>query len=152
MRAIVAEDQPFLREEVSRSEALARLQDQDFKREIIEDLAGEEGEVGSGETVILYRTGLWVDLCLGPHVPSTGRIGAFKLTSLSGAYWRGDEQRPQLTRIYGTAWATEEELKDYLIRLEEAERRDHRKLGRQLDLFSSPDELGPGLWIWHARG
>ena len=88
MRAIVAEDQPFLREEVSRSEALARLQDQDFKREIIEDLAGEEGEVGSGETVTLYRTGLWVDLCLGPHVPSTGRIGAFTLTSLSGAYWR----------------------------------------------------------------
>jgi threonyl-tRNA synthetase len=152
MRAIVAEDQPFIREEVSRSEALARLPDQDFKREIIEELAGEEGEVGSGETVTLYRSGLWVDLCLGPHVPSTGRLAVFKLTSLSGAYWRGDEKNPQLTRIYGTAWASQDDLEAYLHRLEEAERRDHRLLGRQLDLFSSPEELGPGLWVWHPRG
>jgi threonyl-tRNA synthetase len=93
-----------------------------------------------------------VDLCLGPHVPSTGRIGAFKLTSLSGAYWRGDEKKAQLTRIYGTAWASQDDLEAHLHRLEEAERRDHRLLGRQLDLFSSPEELGPGLWVWHPRG
>src|SRR5947207_12207730 len=152
MRAIVAEDEPFIREEVPRSEALVRLADQDFKREIIEDLAGEEGEVGSGDTVTLYRNDHWVDLCLGPHVPSTGRIGAFTLTSISGAYWRGDEKNPQLTRIYGTAWASEEDLESHLHRLEAAQRRDHRLLGRQLDLFSSPEELGPGLWVWHRRG
>jgi threonyl-tRNA synthetase len=152
MRAIVAADQAFVREEVSRPEALDRLDGQDFKREIIEKLGEEEGEVAAGDVVSLYRNDGWVDLCLGPHVPSTGRIGAFKLTSLSGAYWRGDENNPQLTRIYGTAWATQEDLDAYLRRLEEAERRDHRRLGRQLDLFSSPEELGPGLWIWHPRG
>jgi len=152
MRAIVAEDQPFIREEVSRAEALTRLADQDLKREIIEDVVGEEGEVGSGDAVTLYRNDHWVDVCLGPHVPSTGRIGAFTLTSISGAYWRGDEKNPQLTRIYGTAWASKEDLEAHLHRLEEAERRDHRLLGRQLDLFSSPEELGPGLWVWHPRG
>src|SRR5262249_39534989 len=112
----------------------------------------EEGEVASGDVVSLYRNDGWGDLCLGPHVPSTGRIGAFRLTALSGAYWRGDDRNPQLTRIYGTAWATQADLDAYLHRLEEAERRDHRRLGRQLDLFSSPEELGPGLWIWHPRG
>jgi threonyl-tRNA synthetase len=152
MREIVAADQPFVREEMSRAEALERLAGQDFKREIIEELGEEAGEVAAGATVTLYRNGDWVDLCLGPHVPSTGSIGAFRLTSLAGAYWRGDESRPQLTRIYGTAWATQQHLDDYLHRLEEAERRDHRKLGRQLDLFSNPEELGPGLWIWHPRG
>jgi threonyl-tRNA synthetase len=152
MRAIADADQPFVREEVSRPEALDRLDGQDFKREIIEKLGEEEGEVAAGDVVSLYRNDGWVDLCLGPHVPSTGRIGAFKLTALSGAYWRGDDNNPQLTRIYGTAWATQEDLDAYLVRLEEAERRDHRRLGRQLDLFSSPEELGPGLWIWHPRG
>jgi threonyl-tRNA synthetase len=152
MREIVAADQAFVREEVSRPEALDRFDGQDFKREIIEKIGEEEGEVTAGDVVSLYRNDGWVDLCLGPHVPSTGRIGAFQLTSLSGAYWRGDERNPQLTRIYGTAWATQEDLEAYLHRLEEAERRDHRRLGRQLDLFSSPEELGPGLWIWHPRG
>jgi threonyl-tRNA synthetase len=152
MRAIVAADQPFVREEVSRPEALDRFDGQDFKREIIEKLGEEEGEVATGDVVSLYRNDGWVDLCLGPHVPSTGRIGAFTLTSLSGAYWRGDEHNPQLTRIYGTAWASQDDLDAYLLRLEEAERRDHRRLGRQLDLFSSPEELGPGLWVWHPRG
>jgi threonyl-tRNA synthetase len=152
MREIVAADHRFVREEVSRAEALERLAGQDFKREIIEQLGEEEGEVAAGDTVTLYRSGEWVDLCLGPHVPSTGRIGAFRLTSVAGAYWRGDESRSQLTRIHGTAWATQADLEDYLHRLEEAERRDHRKLGRQLDLFSNPEELGPGLWIWHPRG
>ena len=150
MREIVAADQPFIREEVSRSGALQRFADQPYKREIIENL--DESEGARGETVTIYRNDGWADLCLGPHVPSTGRLGAFRLMKLSGAYWRGDETRPMLQRIYGTAWATEGDLDAYLQRLEEAEKRDHRKLGRELDLFSSPEELGPGLWVWHARG
>ena len=150
MREIVADDQPFIREEVSRSEALERFADQPYKREIIESL--DESEGARGETVTIYRNDGWADLCLGPHVPSTGRLGAFRLMKLAGAYWRGDETNPMLQRIYGTAWATEQDLDAYLHRLEEAEKRDHRKLGRELDLFSSPEELGPGLWVWHARG
>src|SRR5207248_6254950 len=94
----------------------------------------------------------WSDLCLGPHVPSTGRLGAFRLTSLAGAYWRGEEGRPMLQRVYGTAWATEEALEAHLHRLEEAERRDHRKLGAELDLFSFPQEIGSGLAVFHPRG
>jgi len=150
MREIVAADQPFVREDLTRIEAIERLSGQPYKREIIEQL--EEGEVAAGDVVSLYRNGDWADLCLGPHVPSTGRLGVFQLTKLAGAYWRGDEARPMLRRIYGTAWASQAELDDYLHRLEEAERRDHRKLGRELDLFSSPEELGPGLWVWHPRG
>ncbi|MGZ5214149.1 MAG: threonine--tRNA ligase, partial [Actinomycetota bacterium] len=154
MRELVSADVPFVREEVNRSEALERLSDQPFKVEIIQGLGDAEvdGEIAGGDSVTLYRNGGWVDLCLGPHVPSTGRLGAFRLTNVAGAYWRGDEHRPMLTRIYGTAWATDADVEAYLTRLEEAEKRDHRKLGRQLDLFSSPDELGPGLWIWHPRG
>ncbi len=152
MRVIVDADQPFIREEVSREEAIARLDGQPFKREIVESIGTEEGEIAAGDTVSLYRNDGWVDLCEGPHVPSTGRLGAFTLTSTAGAYWRGLETNPMLTRIYGTAWATEEDLQAHLRRLEEAEQRDHRKLGRELDLFSSPDELGPGLWVWHPRG
>jgi threonyl-tRNA synthetase len=150
MREIVAADQPFVREEIPRAEALERFADQPYKREIIESL--EEGEVPAGETVTVYRNDGWVDLCLGPHVPSTGRLTAFKLMKVAGAYWRGDEARPMLTRIYGTAWATPKDLRSYLHRLEEAEKRDHRRLGRELDLFSSPEELGPGLWVWHPKG
>jgi threonyl-tRNA synthetase len=152
MRVIVQADQPFVREEVSRAEALDRFEDQPYKREIIESIGEAEGEVARGDTVSLYRNDGWIDLCEGPHVPSTGRLGAFKLTSTAGAYWRGIETNAMLTRIYGTAWATPEDLGAHLRRLEEAEQRDHRRLGRELDLFSSPDELGPGLWIWHARG
>ena len=150
MAEIVAADQPFVREVLSRVDALERFADQSYKREIVESL--EEGEVAGGDEVTLYRNDAWSDLCLGPHVPSTGRLKAFKLMKLAGAYWRGDESRPMLTRIYGTAWATPKDLRAYQQRLEEAEKRDHRKLGRELDLFSSPEELGPGLWIWHARG
>jgi threonyl-tRNA synthetase len=152
MGEIVEADQPFIREEVSRGEAVARLDGQTFKREIVEAIGAAEGEVSGGDTVSLYRNDGWVDLCEGPHVPSTGRLGAYRLTSVAGAYWRGIETNPMLTRIYGTAWATDEDLDAHLRRLEEAERRDHRKLGRELDLFSSPDELGPGLWVWHPRG
>ena len=150
MAEIAELDQPFVREELSRTEALERFADQPYKREIIESL--DESEGATGEAVTVYRNDGWADLCLGPHVPSTGRLGAFKLTKVAGAYWRGDEHRPMLQRVYGTAWATRADLDAYLTRLEEAERRDHRRLGRDLDLFSSPDELGPGLWVWHPRG
>ncbi|HLA94030.1 MAG TPA: threonine--tRNA ligase [Actinomycetota bacterium] len=150
MREIVQADQPFVREELSRAEALERFADQPYKREIVETL--EEGEVAGGDAVTVYRNDGWSDLCLGPHVPSSGRLKAFKLMKLAGAYWRGDESRPMLTRIYGTAWATPKDLRAYLQRLQEAEKRDHRKLGRELDLFSNPEELGPGLWVWHPKG
>jgi len=150
MREIVQAEQPFKREEVSRQEALERFADQPYKLEIIEGV--EEAEGAGGDTVTIYRNDGWQDLCLGPHVESTGKLGAFKLLSVAGAYWRGDEHRPQLQRIYGTAWPTEEELQDYLHRREEAEKRDHRKLGPALDLFSFPDELGAGLAVWHPRG
>jgi threonyl-tRNA synthetase len=155
MRAIVAADQPFVREDVARDDAVGRLDDQPYKREIVEGLAADDevaGEAAAGDTVTFYRNDGWEDLCLGPHVPSTGRLGAFKLTGVSGAYWRGDEKNPQLTRIYGTAWATEADLEAYLERLAEAERRDHRKLGADLDLFSFPEEIGSGLAVFHPRG
>jgi threonyl-tRNA synthetase len=150
MTEIRAGDQPFLREELSRQQALERFADQPYKWEIIEGIDEDEG--AGADTVVVYRCGGWSDLCRGPHVPSTGRLGAFKLLKLAGAYWRGDESRPMLQRIYGTAWPTENDLEAYLHRVEEAERRDHRKLGRQLDLFSFPEELGPGLVVWHPRG
>src|SRR5438105_1668357 len=102
--------------------------------------------------VSAYRNDGWLDLCRGPHVPTTSRLGAFKLMKVAGAYWRGDEKRPMLQRIYGTAWESEKALKEHLHRLEEAERRDHRKLGVELDLFSFPDELGAGLALWHPKG
>ncbi|HEX2030514.1 MAG TPA: threonine--tRNA ligase [Actinomycetota bacterium] len=150
MREIVAEDQPFRHQELSRDEALKEFAEQPYKVEIIEGVESSEG--ATGDVVSVYRNDGWSDLCLGPHVPSTGRLGAFKLLSLAGAYWRGDERRPMLQRIYGTAWRTEGELRDFLHRREEAERRDHRRLGRDLDLFSFPEELGAGLAVWHPRG
>ncbi len=115
-----------------------------YKVELIEDL--------DAETVSLYTQGDFVDLCRGPHLPSTAFCKAFKLTSIAGAYWRGDENRKMLQRIYGTAFADKKELDAYLARLEEAKRRDHRKLGRELDLFSFSDEVGAGLVIWHPKG
>ena len=150
MKEIVEADQSFEREELSREEALERFADQPFKREIIE---GVDEEEGAGATAVsIYRNDGWQDLCLGPHVASTSKLGAFKLLSIAGAYWRGDEHKPQLQRIYGTAWPTQQDLDDHLHRLEEAEKRDHRKLGPQLDLFSFPDELGAGLAVWHPKG
>lgn len=152
---IVAEDQPFVREEMAREEAIelfSKQIPQPYKVEILEG-GDEEGQVKVGEVVTLYRNDeAFTDLCLGPHVPSTSHIGVVKLLRFSGAYWRGDEGRPQLQRIYGTAWPTRGQLDDYLHRLEEAERRDHRKLGRDLDLFSFPNELGAGLVVWHPKG
>jgi len=134
MREIVAEGQPFRREELSRADGLALFEDQPYKREIIE--ATDENE-GAGPQVSVYRNDGWVDLCRGPHVPSTRAIPAFKLQRTAGAYWRGDEARPQLQRIYGTAWESEEALAEHLHRLEEAERRDHRRLGLELDRSTS---------------
>src|SRR2546423_765587 len=125
MRGIVQQNQTFIREVLDRGEALRRFEDQPFKKEIIESVEADEGALG--DRVSVYRNDGWADLCLGTHVPATSRLGAFKLTSVAGAYWRGDEQRSQLQRIYGTAWPTQAELDAYLHRLEEAERRDQRK-------------------------
>ena len=147
MRKIVKENYPFERIETSREEARQMLQEagEDFKLELLE-------EIPEGETISFYRDGDFIDLCRGPHVKTTGEVKAFKLLSVAGAYWRGDENRPMLQRIYGTAFESEEELKEYLCRLEEAKRRDHRKLGRELELFDFYDEIGPGLVVWHPKG
>ncbi|MGQ0847753.1 MAG: threonine--tRNA ligase [Actinomycetota bacterium] len=150
MAEIIAEDQPFERQTVGRAEALRIFADQPFKREIIENVDPEQ--VAAGQEVTLYRNRQFVDLCRGPHVPSTGRLEAVKLLRSAGAYWRGDETREQLQRIYGTAWEDKKALDDYLHRLAEAEKRDHRRLGPDLDLYSFPTELGAGLSIWHPKG
>ncbi|MGZ4240938.1 MAG: threonine--tRNA ligase [Actinomycetota bacterium] len=149
MHEIIAEKQQFTREEVTREEGLKRFEDQPFKVEIIR---GVEAAEGGGETVSIYRNDGWEDLCLGPHVQSTDLIPAFKLMRIAGAYWRGDEHNPMLQRIYGTAWESQEALEQHLHMLEEAERRDHRRLGRELDLFSWSDEVGPGLALWDPKG
>ncbi|HET9089564.1 MAG TPA: threonine--tRNA ligase [Acidimicrobiales bacterium] len=159
MREIVAEDQPFTRREMSIDDGLAVFADQPFKLEIItkvregadddEDL----GEVSAGPVVSVYANSEgFVDLCRGPHVPSTKRLGHFKLMRVAGAYWRGDEKRPQLQRVYGTAWESAAALDAHLHQLEEAEKRDHRRLATELDLLSFPSELGGGLAVWHPRG
>lgn len=150
MEEIVAEDQPFGRDELDQEAALELFVDQPFKVEIIESV--DPAEVAGGGIVTVYRNNGFVDLCRGPHVPSTGRLKAVKLLRTAGAYWRGDETRPQLQRIYGTAWEDQKALAAYLDRLEEAERRDHRRLGNELDLYSFPQELGSGLAIWHPKG
>ncbi|HUO46152.1 MAG TPA: threonine--tRNA ligase, partial [Acidimicrobiia bacterium] len=160
MQEIIAEDQPFERVELDRSEALAVFADQPFKVEIIqavepseiEPINFDDGEADSVPEVTAYRNRDFIDLCRGPHLPSTGRLKAVKLLRSAGVYWRGDESRPQLQRIYGTAWETPAALSDYLHQMEEAERRDHRKLGPELDLFSFPRELGVGLSVWHPKG
>lgn len=146
MARSVAANHPFVREELSKEEAkkLFLKLNETYKLEIIDEL-GEE-------TVSIYRHGDFVDLCRGPHLPSTGYLKAFKLTSVAGAYWRGDENKPMLQRIYGTAFASEKDLKKYLAQLEEAKKRDHRKLGAQLDLFSFSEEAGPGMPIFHPKG
>ncbi|MBM3672433.1 MAG: threonine--tRNA ligase [Actinobacteria bacterium] len=155
MQEIVKAAQPFVREEVARDEGLERFSDQPYKREIIERV--DASEVGEGSVISVYRNPRsgnddFVDLCRGPHVPTTKRLGSFKLTKVAGAYWRGDEHGPQLQRIYGTAWESKKALEEHLHRLEEAERRDHRKLGVELDLFSFPEEIGSGLAVFHPKG
>jgi threonyl-tRNA synthetase len=145
MRANQAKAEPFVRHVVTRETALQMFGGNPYKIELIEGLPG-------GETITTFQQGNFLDLCRGPHVATTGDIGPFKLQSIAGAYWRGDEKRPMLQRIYGTAWPTQAELDDHLARLEEAQRRDHRRLGRELDLFSVNEEIGPGLILWHPKG
>lgn len=148
MGEIVAADHSFARREVSREEAIDLFQrrGEPYKVELINDLPEDV------KTVSLYTQGDFIDLCRGPHIPSTGMIKAFKLTSVAGAYWRGDERNKMLQRIYGTGFASKEELADYLIMIEEAKKRDHRRLGRELDLFQVNEELGAGLIIFHPKG
>ncbi len=164
MRKIIKENQRFERRPISDDEAREELSDEPYKLELIglkgtaaEAAEGASAEVGAGELTIydnVNRRGevAWKDLCRGPHLPTTKRIPAFKLMRSAAAYWRGNEKNKQLQRIYGTAWETKEALEEHLHRIEEAERRDHRKLGRDLDLFSFPDEIGSGLAVFHPKG
>lgn len=165
MRKIIKEGQRFERRVTTDADAINELQDEPYKIELIglkggagaESTEGASVEVGGGELTIydnVRRNGdvAWSDLCRGPHLPTTKRIPAFKLMRSAAAYWRGDEKNKQLQRIYGTAWESKEALEEHLHRIEEAERRDHRKLGRELDLFSFPDEIGSGLVVFHPKG
>ncbi|WP_300401953.1 threonine--tRNA ligase [uncultured Nocardioides sp.] len=166
MRKIIKEGQRFERRVTTDADAISELQDEPYKIELIglkgsgnaENAAeGASAEVGAGELTIydnIRRNGdvAWSDLCRGPHLPTTKRIPAFKLMRSAAAYWRGDEKNKMLQRIYGTAWESKEALEEHLHRIEEAERRDHRKLGRDLDLFSFPDEIGSGLAVFHPKG
>ncbi|MCS0498162.1 threonine--tRNA ligase [Protaetiibacter mangrovi] len=164
MDRIIRSGQRFVRRVVTEDEARAELAAEPYKLELIglkggaeSGTDGESVEVGAGELTIydnVDREGVvaWKDLCRGPHVPNTGALGAYKLTRVAAAYWRGSEKNPQLQRVYGTAWPSKDELRAYLERLEEAAKRDHRKLGKELDLFSFPDEIGSGLSVWHPRG
>ncbi|GBD33589.1 MAG: threonine--tRNA ligase [Gemmatimonadales bacterium] len=145
MREVVKADYPFVREEVTREEARRRFKDDPLKLERLEEL-------GDDEVISVYTDGPFTDLCRGPHVPSTGYVKHFKLLHAAGAYWRGDSRRQMLQRIYGTAYFTKEDLEADLRRREEAEKRDHRVIGRQLDLFSIQEDVGPGLVLWHPRG
>ncbi len=146
MSEIIKANKPFVRKEMSRADAVKLFTEmgEPYKVEIINEL--------EADTVSLYDQGGFIDLCRGPHVPDTGRLKAFKLLSSAGAYWRGDEHNRMLQRIYGTAWADKSQLKAYLDRLEEIKRRDHRKLGKDLELFSYEEETGPGLILWHPKG
>ncbi|WP_448721604.1 threonine--tRNA ligase [Microbacterium natoriense] len=164
MQRIVREGQRFVRRVVTDDEARAELADEPFKLELIGLKGGKEAaegasvEVGEGELTIYDNTTrdgevVWKDLCRGPHLPNTRMIGnGWDLTRIAAAYWRGSEKNPQLQRIYGTAWPTKDELREYQHRLEEAAKRDHRRLGKELDLFSFPEEIGSGLSVWHPRG
>jgi len=147
MGEIIKENKPLTRKIITRDEAIELFSKngENYKVEIIEDLP-------ENEDITLYDQETWYDLCRGPHAPSTGLIKSFKLTSSAGAYWRGNENNPMLQRIYGTAFWERKELKKYITQLEEAKKRDHRKLGKELDLFSIQDEIGPGLVLWHPRG
>ena len=159
MKEIIRGNHPFIRREISPEEARALYKDQPYKLELIDGiLAAGTDEYGNpvdgGATLSTYRHDRFEDLCRGPHVENTSQIpvDAFKLLSIAGAYWRGDERRPMLQRVYGTVWPSKKELDDYLKWLEEVEKRDHRKLGKQLDLFSISPDLGGGLILWHPKG
>ncbi len=144
MKEIIAADLPFIREEVSKEKARLLFATQPYKLELINELPDA--------IVAIYKQGSFTDLCRGPHIASTGEVKAFKLTHIAGAYWRGDERQPMLQRIYGVAFDSQAELEDYLLCQAEAAKRDHRKLGKELDLFSIHEEIGPGLICWHPKG
>ena len=150
MKKISKSSQSFIRSEISKKEAIELFKNQNLKKELIESAETDEG-VGN-ESVSLYTNNKFVDLCMGPHLPNTGLLKHFKLTKISGAYWRGDEANVQLQRIYGTSWFTKEDLNTYLTQQEEAEKRDHRKLGNELNLFTSSEELGSGNFLWKPKG
>jgi threonyl-tRNA synthetase len=153
MREIMAERQPFIRDEITEAAALELFADHKYKCEIIRGAADDPMSATETGLVRTYENPpRFIDLCRGPHVPDTGRLGHFKLMRVAGAYWRGDEKNPMLQRIYGTAWASKKDLEAYLTHLEEAEKRDHRRLGAELDLFSFPDEVGSGLAVFHPKG
>jgi threonyl-tRNA synthetase len=159
MREIIAADQPFERVELPLDDAKVLMEAHPYKRAFMDAAAAgddSEGEAAGGPTISFYRNAAgdreFVDMCRGPHVPSTGRLGHFKLMRVAGAYFRGSEKNPMLQRIYGTAWATKKDLAAHLHQLEEAAKRDHRKLGAELDLFSFPDEVGSGLAVFHPKG
>ena len=153
MREIIKEQQPFIRDEIAEAVALELFRDHKYKCEIIRGAAEDPMSATETGLVRTYENPpRFIDLCRGPHVLDTGRLGHFKLMRVAGAYWRGDEKNPMLQRIYGTAWASKKELEAYLTRLEEAEKRDHRKLGVELDLFSFPEEIGSGLAVFHPKG
>ncbi|MFW5453293.1 threonine--tRNA ligase [Thioalkalivibrio sulfidiphilus] len=147
MKELAKADLPVSRSVMDRDEAVDFFRDQgeEYKAQIIADIP-------AGETISLYKQGEFIDLCRGPHVPSTGKLKAFKLTKVAGAYWRGDSSNEMLQRIYGTAWSNKQQLDDYLHRLAEAERRDHRRIGTELNLFSIQEDAGGGLVFWHPRG
>ena len=150
MHKLSKENQPFVKSYMSKKDASKLFQDQKFKKELIE--AADSNEGVQDENVSVYSNNSLIDLCRGPHVPHTGFIKHFKLTRLGGAYWRGDESNPQLQRIYGTSWFSDKDLQQYLERRIEAEKRDHRKLGKELELFTTADELGPGQFLWKPNG
>src|SRR3954464_14533253 len=154
MREIIKEQQPFIRDEIKADAARVLFKDHKYKLEIIDDASTDPMSATESGLVRTYENPpRFIDLCRGPHVEHTGRhLGHFKLMRVAGAYWRGDEKNPQLQRIYGTAWATKKELEEHLHRLEEAAKRDHRKLAVELDLLSFPEELGGGLAVWHPKG
>ena len=145
MRKLAGAAAPFTRRELSREAAAAQFAGQPFKLELLTELP-------AAEAASTYTNGEFTDMCRGPHIPDTGRLKAFRLLSVAGAYWRGDEKNPMLTRIYGTAFATQKQLDEHLEKLKEAERRDHRLLGKQLDLFHIDEEVGAGLPLWHPKG
>ncbi|CAB4342938.1 MAG: threonine--tRNA ligase [Actinobacteria bacterium] len=153
MREIIKEKQPFIRDEIAEDAALELFSGHKYKCEIIRGAAEDPMSATETGLVRTYENPpRFIDLCRGPHVPDTGRLGHFKLMRVAGAYWRGDERNPMLQRIYGTAWASKKDLEAYLVRLEEAAERDHRKLATELDLLSFPSELGGGLAVWHPKG
>ncbi len=146
MAELAKKDEPVVRSEMPRDDAVKFFEDmgEHYKAEII-------ASIPTNEPISLYREGGFIDLCRGPHVPSTGKLRVFKLMKVAGAYWRGDSRNEMLQRIYGTAWTKKEDLDAYIMRIEEAEKRDHRKLGKQLDLFHLQDEA-PGMVFWHPKG